>query len=160
MSDLVTAGNTAASIKERMRAAESLAQPGTQAHWQIVSASLMSLWPRIQFCLDVLEKEHKPEPVDERGIDAGEVEVRPHPAPRNDLALEWLRRMLTRTQFIVQMILALARRYPTLTTAKAMDLAAVSYREFMASEKIEYGDPRYDWTAAGAADLIAAVDYA
>lgn len=40
-----------------MRQAEGLAQPGTQAHWQIVSAALMTQWPRIQFCLDVLEKE-------------------------------------------------------------------------------------------------------
>lgn len=57
MSDFKAATNAATQIKERMRQADALAQPGTQAHWQIVSAALMTQWPRIQFCLDVLEKE-------------------------------------------------------------------------------------------------------
>lgn len=59
MSDLVSAANAAKAIRERIREAERLAQPGTQAHWQIVSAALMALWPRIQFCLDTLEKQDR-----------------------------------------------------------------------------------------------------
>jgi hypothetical protein len=27
------------------------------------------------------------------------------------------------------------------------------YREFLADEKIEFGDPRYDWTYGGAGDI-------
>lgn len=63
-------------------------------------------------------------------------------------------RPLSKTQFIVQMIVAYARLYPGTTTVCAMAQAAETFREFMAYEKIEYGDPRYAWDTHAAETLI------
>lgn len=57
MSDLLTAGNLAISIRERMRSVEQMAQPGTYEHGQFMSAALFSEWPHLKFCLEVLEKQ-------------------------------------------------------------------------------------------------------
>jgi hypothetical protein len=57
MSDLATAANTAKLVSERIAQASKLAQPGTFAHGQMMSAALMMEWPRIQFCLEVLERQ-------------------------------------------------------------------------------------------------------
>jgi hypothetical protein len=65
---------------------------------------------------------------------------------------------LTRAQFIVKMILAYGRRYPGIKAAQAMPMAARTYGEFIESEKIEFGDPRYDWTGAGAHTLVSEME--
>lgn len=61
---------------------------------------------------------------------------------------------LTRAQFIVKMILAYGRIYPGIKAAQAMPMAARTYRDFIEGEKVEFGDPRYDWTEAGATTLV------
>lgn len=61
---------------------------------------------------------------------------------------------LTRAQFIVKMILAYGRIYPEIKAAQAMPMAARTYHEFIESEKVEFGDPRYDWTEVGANTLV------
>lgn len=61
---------------------------------------------------------------------------------------------LTRAQFIVKMILAYGRIYPGIKAAQAMPMAAHTYREFVESEKVVFGDPRYDWTEVGANTLV------
>lgn len=61
---------------------------------------------------------------------------------------------MTRAQFIFQMILAYGRRYPGIRAKAAMAMAATTYREFIESEKIEFGDPRYAWDRAAAATLV------
>ncbi|WP_398480901.1 hypothetical protein [Tardiphaga sp.] len=54
----------------------------------------------------------------------------------------------------MKMILAYGRLYPDIKATQAMPMAARTYREFIESEKVEFGDPRYDWTEAGANTLV------
>jgi hypothetical protein len=61
---------------------------------------------------------------------------------------------LTRVQFIVQMILAYGRIYPGIKAKEAMPMAARTYRDFIDSERIKFGDPRYGWTQADAETLV------
>lgn len=65
---------------------------------------------------------------------------------------------MTRTQFIFQMILAYGRRYPGIRAKIAMPMAATTYREFIESERIEFGDPRYSWDKDAAAILVNEAD--
>jgi len=63
-------------------------------------------------------------------------------------------RALTRTQFVVQMILAYAEIYPGIRTKDAMESAALTYKRFIRDEKIEFGDARYAWDSAAAARTL------
>ena len=65
-----------------------------------------------------------------------------------------VQKSLSRTQFIVQMIVAYARLYPGTTTECGMAQAAKTFREFITSENIEYGDKNYAWDAPAAEMLI------
>lgn len=62
--------------------------------------------------------------------------------------------MMTRTQFIFQMILAYGRRYPGIRAKTVMPMAATTYRDFIEREGIEYGDQRYAWDKAAAETLV------
>jgi hypothetical protein len=66
--------------------------------------------------------------------------------------------VLTKTQFIVQMVAAYARLYPEIETESAMSKAAVTFSEFIRDEKIFFGDKRYDWSSHGAYDLVYAYE--
>lgn len=67
--------------------------------------------------------------------------------------------MLTRIQFIAQMILALGEKYPDADAKTLMPMASAMYRDFVEEDKIDYGDPRYDWSASGARALVKDMDY-
>jgi hypothetical protein len=73
------------------------------------------------------------------------------PAPASD---EFVVVPLTRTQFIVQMILCYGNMYPDVETKRLMQMAADTFRDFLADEKIDFGDPRYDWSDSGAQDIV------
>lgn len=47
---------------------------------------------------------------------------------------------------------------PKMDGKVAFHTAARAYRDFLREERIRFGDPAYDWTAAGARDLIQAVE--
>lgn len=61
---------------------------------------------------------------------------------------------LTRTQFIVQMVLAYARLYPTVPAERAMSIARTIYNEFISDEDVEFGDAKYAWDAAAASTIV------
>lgn len=61
---------------------------------------------------------------------------------------------LTRVQFVTQMIIAYGRVYPGITAKEAMRMGSQTYRDFIFSEKIKFGDLRYDWTPSGAEALV------
>lgn len=62
---------------------------------------------------------------------------------------------MTRTQFIMQMILAYGRLYPGLKADRLMPSAGAAYRDFVKDEKIEFGDERYAWDAFSAQEIVA-----
>lgn len=47
---------------------------------------------------------------------------------------------------------------PSMDGKLAFDVAMRAYRDFLKEEKIEFGHPDYDWSAAGARDLIEAME--
>lgn len=57
MSELMTAAKVSKEVREHIKQAEQLAQPGTHEHSMFLGAALLSKWSRIQFCLEVLERE-------------------------------------------------------------------------------------------------------
>lgn len=61
--------------------------------------------------------------------------------------------MMTRTQFTVQVMVALKALYPAMPTESVMNRAARLMNDFLKSEKIEYGDPRYGWEESDARHL-------
>ncbi|KQM88616.1 hypothetical protein ASE67_02430 [Sphingomonas sp. Leaf23] len=56
--------------------------------------------------------------------------------------------------FIKDMQARLLREDPSMGSEKAFKMAAATYRLFLADEKTEFGDPRFDWSKAGAETLI------
>lgn len=46
----------------------------------------------------------------------------------------------------------------SLSAKRSFQIAKQAYREFLKDEKIEFGDPRYDWTRHGARELIHAYE--
>ena len=47
---------------------------------------------------------------------------------------------------------------PTLPDKRTFEMAMGVWREFVRDEKVKFGDPRYDWTSAGARDLAQAYE--
>jgi len=45
-------------------------------------------------------------------------------------------------------------RCPSLTMMQAWEHARINLVSFLADDKIEFGDPRYDWSADGARELV------
>lgn len=56
--------------------------------------------------------------------------------------------------FVKHMQARLLEVDPTMGGKRAWQLAASTYREFLRSEKIEFGDPQYAWDRDGARDVI------
>jgi len=61
---------------------------------------------------------------------------------------------LTEIGFIIQMALRLMdRSQPTISFTRSKQIASGAYRDFLTSEKIEFGDAGYDWSGGGARTL-------
>lgn len=58
--------------------------------------------------------------------------------------------------FVKRIQNCLSRADPGLTDKQAFNLAAGVYRRYLREEKIQYGDPRFDWSADGARNLAQA----
>lgn len=56
--------------------------------------------------------------------------------------------------FIKHMQARLLRQDASLSSKASFAIAANTYHAFLADEKIEFGDPRFDWSKAGAETLI------
>lgn len=55
--------------------------------------------------------------------------------------------------FIKQMQARYQRRCPNLPDRRAFEIARDTLNSFLADDKIEFGDPRYDWSRSGADTL-------
>lgn len=66
---------------------------------------------------------------------------------------------LTRTQFIVQMAIHIAR-CAGLDAKRALPIAASCYKEFMDEIAVTHGDPRYAWDEAAARTVVAEYELA
>jgi hypothetical protein len=59
---------------------------------------------------------------------------------------------MTRTQFTIQVAVEVAHMKAA-SAEVALPVAATIMSEFLEQERIEFGDPKYDWTEAGAKTL-------
>lgn len=60
---------------------------------------------------------------------------------------------LTKISFGVQVALEFMRRDKSMSSRKALPLAGQTVLAFLADERIEFGDRRYDWTPAAAVQI-------
>jgi hypothetical protein len=62
-------------------------------------------------------------------------------------------------KFIYHMMAERHRRYPRTPLIEALGWSVHTLKEFMAMDQIKFGDKNYDWSRAGAIDLVDAFDY-